>query len=290
MTSLNNTVFAAAIALRDQKVALVREGDVWSLPVVAVALGESPQETALNILQERVGLAAAIDRLSGVYFDDDGLLIAYTASLDVGEPRADVSFFGPNEIPAHLASPLQVAAIAEWAASHMQGFMTTRYCPRCGSSRLSMQEKYGRERMTCATCGFIFFRDPKVGAGVFIEQNGRVLLIRRGVNPGMDLWCLPSGFIEHDETPEIAAVRETKEETGLEVELDELMGLHSYLDSARGNGILILYRAHAVGGELTPGDDAKEVRYFSAAELPSPDQIAFRTHRIVLSEWKRSAE
>lgn len=284
---LNNIVYAAAIGLRDQKAALVREGDNgWTLPTAPVPLGESPHHIAEQVLQERVGIPAEIDRLSGVYADDDGLLIAYTASFDEGEPRPDVTFFSPHELPTRIRSTLHAAALADWTATHLQGFQTMRYCPRCGGARLSMQEKYGRQRLTCATCGFIFFRDPKVGAGVFIEDDGRVLLIRRGVNPGMDLWCLPSGFIEHDESPEVAAVREAKEETGLDVALDELMGLHSYLDPARGNGILILYRAHATGGALTPGDDAIEARYFSPQELPPPEQIAFRTHRIVLYDWK----
>jgi ADP-ribose pyrophosphatase YjhB (NUDIX family) len=207
-----------------------------------------------------------------------------------GEPRADVEFFEPHALPAQIPSALHVAALAEWAAGYLQGFQTTRYCPRCGSSRLSMQEKFGRPRMTCGTCGFIFFRDPKAGAGVFLEDSGRVLLIRRSVNPGIGLWCLPSGFIEHDESPETAAVREAKEETGLDVELGELMGLHSYYDASRGNGILILYRARATGGTLTPGDDAAEARYFTPGELPAPGQIAFRTHRIVLGEWKAEHE
>jgi ADP-ribose pyrophosphatase YjhB (NUDIX family) len=286
MISPNNVVYAAAIGLRGHKVALVQGADGWVLPSAPVAVGQSPQLTALRILEEQTGIPAAVDRLTGVYSDDEGVLVAYSASFDKGEPRAGVEFFEGNALPPHIHSSLQVAALADWAASFLQGYTTTRYCPRCGGSRLSMQEKFGRERMTCATCGFIFFRDPKVGAGVFLEQDGRVLLIKRGVNPGMDLWCLPSGFIEHDESPEVAAVREAKEETGLDVALAELMGLHSYLDPARGNGILILYRARPVGGTLAPGDDAKEARYFAPDELPSPGQIAFRTHRIVLYDWK----
>ncbi|MBI3733004.1 MAG: NUDIX domain-containing protein [Chloroflexi bacterium] len=287
MSDPNNNVTAAAIGLSRQRAALVRAGGGWSLPAAPVARGGLPQPIARDALQQQVGLPAAIDRLSGVYSGDEGLLIVYTASLDSGEPRAGVSFFAPNELPAPIEPPLHAAALADWAASYLHGFSTTRYCPRCGGARLSAQEKYGRPRMTCATCGYIFFRDPKVGAGVFIEEDGRVLLIRRGVNPGMDLWCLPSGFVEHDESPEKAAVREAKEETGLDVRLGALMGLHSYWDAARGNGILILYHAQAAGGALAPGDDAKEARYFSRQELPPPEQIAFRTHRIVLDEWQR---
>ncbi len=283
---MNNTVYAAALGLRDRGVALLRNGETWSLPAALVPAGASPETAALHALADTVGVPAAIDRLAGVYTGPDGLLVAYMASLDDGATRGDVEFFEWDALPTPIAPDLHVAALADWAASHTHGFMTTRYCPRCGGARLSMQHRFGRERLTCGTCGYIFFRDPKVGAGVFIEDAGRVLLIRRGVNPGMDLWCLPSGFIEHDEAPEVAAVREAFEETGLHVALGELMGLHSYLDPARGNGILILYRAHAVGGTLSAGDDAKEARYFAPAELPGPDQIAFRTHRIVLNDWK----
>src|SRR5436190_10327540 len=206
MTSPNNIVHAAAIGLRGHKVALVRGADGWVLPSAPVATGQSPELTALRVLEEQTGIPAAVDRLTGVYSDDEGVLVVYSASFDEGETRPGVEFFDGNALPPHIYSSLQVAALADWAASFLQGYTTTRYCPRCGGSRLSMKEKFGRERMTCATCGFIFFRDPKVGAGVFLEQEGRVLLIKRGVNPGMDLWCLPSGFIEHDESPEVAAV------------------------------------------------------------------------------------
>ncbi|MBI5876296.1 MAG: NUDIX domain-containing protein [Chloroflexi bacterium] len=283
---MNNLVFAAALGQRDKCVALASSSDGWQLPAAPVPTGASPESVALQALIAITGVPAAIDRLAGVYSGPDGLLIAFMASLDDGEPRAGIEFFEWDALPAPIAPDLHVAALADWAASHTHGFMTTRYCPRCGGARLSVQQRFGRDRMTCRTCGFIFFRDPKVGAGVFIEDTGRVLLIRRGVNPGMDLWCLPSGFIEHDEAPEAAAVREAFEETGLHVELDELMGLHSYLDPARGNGILILYRAHATGGTLSAGDDAKEAHYFAPSELPAADAIAFRTHRIVLNEWK----
>src|SRR5438552_2432842 len=231
--NLETIVFAAAIGLRGQRVALVEGADGWELPAERVGLGQSPELIALSVLQARTGVPAAVDRLSGVYSDEHGLLIAYRASLDEGEPRGGVSFFAPDSLPAHIHSSLHVAALADWAAGYVPGPQSTRFCPRCGSTRLAHKEKFGRQRQNCESCGYIFFRDPKVGAGVFLEEDGRVLLIRRGVNPGMDLWCLPSGFIEHDESPEVAAAREAKEETGLDVQLDDLMGLHAYRDPGR---------------------------------------------------------
>src|SRR5438105_5918452 len=96
---------------------------------------------AQQILQAQTGLPAAIDRLNGVYSDDEGLLVAYTASFDEGTPSPSVEFFEYNRLPSGIRSSLHVAALAEWAASFVQGYLTTRYCPRCGGSRLSMQEK-----------------------------------------------------------------------------------------------------------------------------------------------------
>src|SRR5438067_888541 len=154
-------VYAAAIGLRGQRVALVAGADGWELPAAPVGLGQSPELIALSILQQRAGVPAAIDRLSGVYSDEHGLLIAYRASLDEGEPREGVSFFAPDSLPAHIHSSLHVAALADWAAASVPGLQTARYCPRCGSTRLALKEKFGRQCLNCESCGYIFFRDPK---------------------------------------------------------------------------------------------------------------------------------
>jgi ADP-ribose pyrophosphatase YjhB (NUDIX family) len=287
MTVHTNTLFVAVIGVRQQQVALVRAGDAWALPQALVPAGASPTDIARSVTQERTGLTATIDRVGDVWHDERSVLMVYWATLGEGTPHDGVTFFAPQQLPQAIASPSQAVALQAWAKlmEHAWSFQP-KFCPRCGSMRLSLQERFGRDRMTCEVCNYIFFRDPKIGAGVFIEQAGKVLLIQRGVNPGMDLWCLPSGFMEHDETPEQAAVREAKEETGLAVTLDELLGLHPYLDPVRGNGLLVLYRAHALGGTLTPGDDAKAVRYFEPHTLPPPSEIAFRTHRLVLQQWR----
>jgi ADP-ribose pyrophosphatase YjhB (NUDIX family) len=287
MTVQTNTVSVAVLGVRQQHVALVRAGDAWALPQAPVPAGAAPAETALRILHEHTGLTARLDRVSEALSDEHGILIVYWATVGEGAPRAAVSFFAPDQLPTDIVSPTHAKTLQAWVKlTHPIWPLQARFCLRCGSTQLSMQARFGRDRLTCEVCGYIFFRDPKIGAGVFIVQDGKVLLIQRGVNPGMDLWCFPSGFMEHDETPESAAMREAKEETGLDVTLDELMGLHSYLDPARGNGILVLYQAHAVGGILTPGDDAKGVRYFAPNELPPPSEIAFRTHRLVLQKWR----
>lgn len=157
------------------------------------------------------------------------------------------------------------------------------YCPHCRAG-LRDEFVFGRTRSVCPECGFVHFRDPKVGAGVLAERDGTVVLVRRAVLPALGAWCLPSGFVEYDEGPEQAAIREFREETGLEVRLTNLLDVRQYQNDARGPGVVILYRWQVVGGEPIPGDDASEVGFFGPNELP--EDIAFATHRRVLAHWQ----
>lgn len=159
------------------------------------------------------------------------------------------------------------------------------YCPRCGA-RLEERFLHGRYRPTCTSCGFVVYLDPKVGVGVVLELNGQVVMVRRAMEPHIGAWALPSGFVEHDESAEDAAVRETREETGLEVALDDLLGVYSFGTETGSRGVLILYSAHVVGGELRAGDDATEVRLFAPEVMP--EDIAFMTHRQALRDWVRA--
>lgn len=156
-----------------------------------------------------------------------------------------------------------------------------KFCPRCGG-KLHQELSAGRLRPVCHECGLVFYTNIKVGAGVLVERGGQVLLIRRAIPPGLGQWCLPSGFVEDDESPEEAAIRECQEETGLEVVLKGLLGVYHYRHNSRGSGVLILYGADIQRGELVAGDDAIEVGFFSPENLPP---IAFRTHRQALEEW-----
>jgi len=164
--------------------------------------------------------------------------------------------------------------------------MEAKYCPRC-AAELTLQLSGERERPTCPSCGFVFYFNPVVGAGALVESDGRVVLVRRGVAPKAGFWSLPSGYVEADELAEDAAVRETLEETGLEIELDDLLGVYSFGREPQ-TGVLILYSGHTVGGRLRAGDDAQEVRTFSPDELPPDHEIAFRTHHQALEDWRRA--
>lgn len=159
-----------------------------------------------------------------------------------------------------------------------------KFCPHC-AGRLVSRMIDEKERLVCQECGFIFYINPKVAAGALIENHGRVVLVRRGIEPGLGRWALPSGFVEYGETVEETAIRECREETGLEVELDDLLGVYSVNNDFYGHLVLVLYSAHVVGGEMAAGDDASEVGLFAPAELPT--DIAFQAHREALINWEK---
>ncbi len=159
------------------------------------------------------------------------------------------------------------------------------YCPCCGHP-LADQFIAGRMRRKCANCGFVFFRDPKVVAGILAEQDGRVLLVKRLYEPHQGDWALPAGFVEIDEGPVQAALRELTEETGLIGRVRGIIKTYHIQSDPRGSIVMILYRAQIVGGELHAGDDAEDVRFFSPADLPN--NLAFSSTRQALYRWARS--
>lgn len=149
---------------------------------------------------------------------------------------------------------------------------------------MMMRDDHGRLRATCPSCGFIHYRNPVPAAGVIVPGRGGVLMVKRKYDPAAGAWCLPAGFIEYGETPERCAVRELREETGVEARLVGLFGVYAGLDDPRARTVLILYRAERTGGRLKPGDDAVEARYFTTARLPR--WIAFASHRRALEKFR----
>ena len=162
-----------------------------------------------------------------------------------------------------------------------------RFCPIC-ASELETRLIDDKERLVCPACGFILYINPTVAAGLLLEDAGKVVLVRRGVEPSAGYWALPSGFAEYEETIEETAIREAYEETGLHVAVDDLIGVYSYDNEVIGRGVLVLFRGHAVDGELQAGDDAAEVGRFGPDDLPPITDIAFDTHRQALHDWKQA--
>jgi ADP-ribose pyrophosphatase YjhB (NUDIX family) len=142
------------------------------------------------------------------------------------------------------------------------------FCPSCGvpfPANLPLDEEGAR---TCTACGNVVYRQLKVGAAAIIERDGQILLLRRSEEPFKGSWGLPAGFVRWNESPEVAAIRETEEECGLTVQVRSLLGVYYFEDDPRGNGILIVYRCQNDDGTPWPRGEASEVAYFSRERLP----------------------
>ncbi|MBI5367491.1 MAG: NUDIX hydrolase, partial [Planctomycetes bacterium] len=169
---------------------------------------------------------------------------------------------------------------------------TTDYthCPKCGGTLVAQRPANDhRERQVCRACAFVFYQGPKVAAGTLPVVDGRVVLVRRGIPPGLGQWSFPCGYVEIDETVEEGARRETHEETGLEVRLVRLLGAYSYPPTVDRNRVAVLaYLAEVVGGRLAAGDDATDARYFPYDEIPWPD-LAFKSTLEAIRDWRAVA-
>lgn len=159
-----------------------------------------------------------------------------------------------------------------------------RFCPLCGEILIE-KELDGTDRLKCSHegCDFIYYQNPVPAAGAIIVDSDRLLLVKRAHPPRIGWWCIPAGFMEWREHPEQTAVRELKEETGLNIEITSLFDIYSGTDDPRANAVLILYLAKVTGGELEAADDALEVKYFDFNDLP--EEIAFEAHVKAIADY-----
>jgi len=157
-----------------------------------------------------------------------------------------------------------------------------RFCPACGSPLEARTLKTGdRERMACTACGFIHYLDPKVAVGTLIRNDRQELaLVRRAIEPGYGKWTFPGGYVDRGEPVRDAAVREAKEEVGLDVRLDSLLNVYSY----PGAPVIIVYLATMTGGCVACDDEGLEAQFFEAAAIPWND-LAFRSTHDALAEY-----
>ena len=160
-----------------------------------------------------------------------------------------------------------------------------RYCPVCGQRLESRVLKASEpKRLVCTSnmCGFVFYLDPKIAVGTVIRMpDQRIVLVRRAIEPGYGKWVFPGGYVDRGEEIKLAAVREAREESGLEVRLDYLINIYSYAGRAP---IIIVYAATCSGGELAVDDEGLEAKAFDPTEIPW-DQLAFRSTHEALAEY-----
>ena len=158
-----------------------------------------------------------------------------------------------------------------------------QFCPVCGGRLDERQLKVGDPaRLVCQACGFVFYLDPKVAVGTIIRTpDDRIVLVRRAIDPGYGKWVFPGGFIDRGETVEAAAVREAREECGLDIRLDRLINIYSYPGVAV---IIIAYAATAIGGCLACDDESLEAQLFEPPQIPW-DELAFRSTKEALEDF-----
>ena len=160
-----------------------------------------------------------------------------------------------------------------------------KYCVECGS-RLQSKVVDGRERAVCPACGWILYEQLIVGAGAAIERDGCLLLQRRTTEPFKSLWGLPGGHVEPDEDPEQAVIRETREETGLQVAVDSLLGVFFFDDHPKGWGVFIVYRCSIVGGNPGGAEGGSSPAFFDREHLPS--DISGGGHGKAIFAWAKA--
>ena len=161
-----------------------------------------------------------------------------------------------------------------------------RYCPRCASGLVfGAAPGEPEEVLHCPACGLVIYDNPAATASALVVHEGRLLLTRRARDPYAGMWDVPGGFVEPLEHPADAVRRELLEETGLETQVGELLGIYCDVYGAGGVTTLNLFDlAHVVGGLERPADDVSEIGWFAASALPPLDQIAFQNGRDAISE------
>lgn len=167
--------------------------------------------------------------------------------------------------------------VPAWLAANLN------FCSRCGTGlRFGSVPGEDRQRLACTGCGHVAYVNPRLVVTTLpVTDSGQIILIRRGIEPGLGSWAQPGGFLEVDETVNQAAIRETWEETGLLVEPGEIVGLYTRLEAMV---VTIVFEARIVGGTAAPTPEASEIVAFAPEAIPWPE-IAFRTTTWALRDW-----
>jgi 8-oxo-dGTP diphosphatase len=167
---------------------------------------------------------------------------------------------------------------------HSHGHVEFRYCPRCGGGleRRTLKPK-DPERLVCQACSFIFYQDPKVVAGTIFTLDGGIVLLKRGVEPALDKWVFPGGYVDRGESVQDAAIRETKEESNLHVKLGSLLNVYSY---PRSPTVIVVYTAQVLEGTLAAADESTDAATFPPGEIPWND-LAFESTKDALKDYIR---
>ena len=162
-----------------------------------------------------------------------------------------------------------------------------RFCPVCGDTLVSrLLKPSDPERLVCTGCRYVLYLDPKVAVGTIIAMgNGRIVLVRRAIEPGYGRWVFPGGYVDRGEEVSVAAVREAREEAGLDIRLEGLVSIYSYSGTTP---VIIVYAATPSGGALEHDDESLEIQTFTESDIPW-NELAFRSTREALRDYYAGA-
>jgi len=149
------------------------------------------------------------------------------------------------------------------------------HCRYCGTE---LEEKHaeGRKRPYCPECDRVIWQNAEPVAATVLRDGEKILFVKRGIEPGKGEWSLPAGFLEYDEEPGKAAVRELEEEAGLKVEAGDIEIFESMaLERFPGQRLVaFIFSADMedAEGEVSAGDDAEDAKFWKIEELEASDE------------------
>lgn len=161
-------------------------------------------------------------------------------------------------------------------------FTHPKFCYACGGK---LERRFVEDedciRLVCLDCGTINYTNPKIVAGAIPEFDGKVMLLRRAIEPSLGLWTFPAGYVDLWESVPEGAAREVMEEINVPIQVNSLLGVYSSGDSPV---VLVVYRATALVGTPNPGRETMEAKLFSPDQIPW-DDVAFPTTTAALRDW-----
>ena len=156
-----------------------------------------------------------------------------------------------------------------------------KYCPNCGAEvSYRVPDNDNRERAVCDRCNTVHYRNPLIVVGCVAEQDGKVLLCKRAIEPRHGYWTVPAGFMELGETMAAGAMRETLEEACADIEIGHLFASVDVIDAGQ---VHVFFTGRVTGG-YGVGQESLETKLFAEQDIPW-HELAFRSGRFALQKY-----
>ena len=149
---------------------------------------------------------------------------------------------------------------------------STHYCSQCGTAvEHRIPDDDSQTRAVCPACDHIHYSNPKIVVGCLLTSDDKVLLCQRDIEPRINFWTLPAGYMENYETTEEGALREAKEEACADALQTHLFAIY---DIPRISHVYMLYKGELANGHAAAGDETRAVALLGESEIPW-DKLAF---------------